>query len=84
MPFFVCGRSLYIHRKFDEVMTEIKMQFFETGCRLALVVVVAGECPTPCKKGGGIARAGEMFGGYVRVGNVQDVCVRGVPVGILP
>jgi len=37
-----------------------------------MVVVVVGKCPTPCKKGGGIVRAGEMSGGYVGPrGNVQ-------------
>jgi len=28
-----------------------------------MVVVVGGKYPTPCKKGGGIVRAGEMSGG---------------------
>ena len=27
-----------------------------------MVVMVVGGCPTPCKKGGGIVRAGEMSG----------------------
>jgi len=37
-----------------------------------MVVVVVGKCPTPCKKGGGIVRAGKMSGGYVGPrGNVQ-------------
>jgi len=32
-----------------------------------------GECPTPCKKGGGIVPAGEMSEGNVRGRNVQGV-----------
>ena len=33
-----------------------------------MVVVVGGICPTPCKKEGGIVRAGKCPGEYVRGG----------------
>ena len=31
-----------------------------------MVVVVGGECPTPCKKAGKMSGRGEMSGEYVR------------------
>ena len=34
-----------------------------------MMVVVGGKCPTPCKKGGRIVRAGEMSGRICAGGN---------------
>ena len=39
-----------------------------------MVVVEGGECPTPCKKGGGIVRGGGVSGEYVRRVYVQGKC----------
>ena len=35
------------------------------------MVVVGGKCPTPCKKGGGIVRAGKMSGENMSEGKMS-------------
>jgi len=53
-----------------------------------MVVVVVGGCPTPCKKGGGIVRAGKypwgnMSGENMSRGNVRIPTAEASPIRTL-